>query len=201
MKLTIIIPCYNVEGYIKPLLEVLTPQVNDYVQIILIDDASTDNTVKEIKSVKGPQILITNDENHGVSHSRNTGIKNATGEYIAFIDADDMVSADYVDTILSYIKSNKDYYKITWETKGVIYNASNLPPWNCSCWSRVWRKDIIKELFDEKLDYAEDWKFMKDNIKKSSTSDNIHKLIYHYTSDRAGSLSEKEAIRNGSKKI
>lgn len=85
-RLSIIIPAYNCEKFIKQCIDSLS--IAD--EIIVVNDGSTDNTYNVLKEY--PNIKLINIENHGVSYARNLGIRNATGEYIMFVDADDYIS-------------------------------------------------------------------------------------------------------------
>lgn len=102
MKISIIIPCYNVEKYISDCLNsILTQDFKEY-EIICVNDGSTDNTLKIIKSYrkKYSNIKIINQSNQGLSVARNIGMKFATGKYIYFVDSDDCLSNNSSLTIL-----------------------------------------------------------------------------------------------------
>ena len=90
-KISIIIPAYNVESYIRECLDKIISQTLQDIEIICINDGSTDQTLEIIKEYasKDNRIQIINQKNQGAGPSRNNGIKNATGEYIAFMDPDD----------------------------------------------------------------------------------------------------------------
>ena len=85
--LSIIIPAYNAEPYLGELLDRIAPQMTDEVEVIVVDDGSDPKVQPKYDWVR----LIRQD-NKGVSIARNVGIDNADGEYIAFIDADDLIS-------------------------------------------------------------------------------------------------------------
>ena len=90
MKLSIIIPAYNAEPYIDKLIERLEPQISKDIEVIVVDDGSK-------KPYKGPKwAKVIRQENGGASAARNTGLDKAKGDYIAFIDADDLVTEDYI---------------------------------------------------------------------------------------------------------
>lgn len=102
IKLSIVIPMYNVEDYIKQLLCILEKQISDDVEVILVDDGSSDETRKRIQeySETGSAFFsLYCQDNQGASVARNTGIINSCGSYISFIDADDTIKDDYVDRI------------------------------------------------------------------------------------------------------
>lgn len=92
-KFSIIIPCYNIEKYISKTLKNVLAQTFQNFEIILINDGSEDNTGKILDSYsnKDNRIRVIHKENEGVSEARNVGIKNAKGEYIYFLDGDDLI--------------------------------------------------------------------------------------------------------------
>ena len=87
--ISVIIPLYNKEHFIKTTIEsVLAQTYNDY-ELIIINDGSTDNSLKIVSEFEDPRIIIVNQNNAGVSAARNHGIRIATGDFISFLDADD----------------------------------------------------------------------------------------------------------------
>ena len=104
-KVSVIIPVYNGEKYIDECLQSVCSQNYKDIEILIINDGSTDSSLERCQNwrEKDSRIIIFNNENHGVSYSRNVGIEKSTGEYIAFIDADDIVSQDYIETLVTMI--------------------------------------------------------------------------------------------------
>lgn len=100
---TVIIPCYNVEHYVAECLDSMLNQNTSYnVEIITIDDGSTDSTAEILRqySTKMTNFRIISQCNKGLSGARNTGIREARGKYLIFIDSDDYVTSDYIDCLL-----------------------------------------------------------------------------------------------------
>lgn len=95
--ISIIIPCYNAEKTLEKCLTSVIHQSYDNLEIILIDDGSTDNSAKIYQDfqLKDERIKIFVQDNSGVSKARNNGVKAATGEYVCFVDSDDWVEPDY----------------------------------------------------------------------------------------------------------
>lgn len=87
--LSVVVPVYNVEEYIYECIESILNQDIDGVEIIVINDGSTDNSLKIVKSFNDERIRIIDKENGGLSSARNVGLKEAVGEYVIFIDSDD----------------------------------------------------------------------------------------------------------------
>ena len=107
--ITIVVPIYNVEKYLKQCLESLISQTYKNIEIILINDGSTDGSKKicEEFAKKDTRIIVINQKNSGLSAARNTGINNANGKYITFVDADDYVSNYYIEKLYNAIKKQK----------------------------------------------------------------------------------------------
>ncbi|MBQ1476629.1 MAG: glycosyltransferase [Erysipelotrichaceae bacterium] len=106
--LSVIIPVYNVEAYLEENLESLTHQtVSDY-ELILVNDGSTDSSLSIIEryAEEYPFIKVVNKKNGGISSARNTGISEASGEYLGFIDSDDFVKNDYVESMIRKAKED-----------------------------------------------------------------------------------------------
>ena len=109
-KISVIIPLYNVEKYIKRCIDSVIGQTYSDFELILVDDGSVDGSgdICDLYKEKDSRIKVIHKENEGVSVARNTGLKNATGEYICFIDADDYVSSVYLEKLCGALESG-DY--------------------------------------------------------------------------------------------
>ena len=109
MKFSIVVPVYNVEQYLEQCLESLQVQDFDNFEIICVNDGSTDRS-REILTEwesKIPQMRVIDRENGGLSAARNTGLKAATGNYLVFVDSDDWVESNMLNTIATAI-DNED---------------------------------------------------------------------------------------------
>lgn len=172
IKLSIIIPYYDRPKYIKRLLEVLEPQLTNETELIIVDDCS-------LIPLDYPCIRL-NENSGGASIPRNVGLDRAKGKYIAFIDSDDLVSDDYIETILNKTKEEWDYCFISWKTStNTIIIKDNPPNWNCCVWNCIYKKEIIgNERFNPNLRIAEDYDF---NIRvRKGKKANIEKVLYYY---------------------
>lgn len=96
MKISIIVPIYNCEKYLEQCIGSLVKQTYSDIEIILVNDGSTDSSLSICKkySETDDRIQVINKKNGGVSSARNVGIKVSTGEYVIFVDADDWLSLD-----------------------------------------------------------------------------------------------------------
>ena len=101
MKLSIIIPYYKTYELTKRLLEVLKPQLNDNIEVLVVNNS--DNTSFNDKYIK----TLYCESNGTASRPRNVGLDNANGKFITFIDSDDLISGNYIEKILTKLKDNE----------------------------------------------------------------------------------------------
>ena len=106
IKLSIIIPVYNVEKYLQACLDSITCQYNDSCEIILIDDGSTDSSGVICDKNENERIKIIHKANGGLSSARNEGLRHARGKYVAFVDADDLIEDGSIKAILQWINNS-----------------------------------------------------------------------------------------------
>ena len=169
IKLSIIIPAYiqdvRLSDYLAKLVECLLPQKTKEVEIIIVDDGSK---VKFKDAMADLDIKIIEKENGGVSSARNAGLKAAKGEYIVFVDADDLVSDDYVNQIMAAVKSKPDTVYLSWKSicgrlgKIIQSESDEFNPANRCVWNRVFSKEYIRGIkFDESMQVAEDDDFLR----------------------------------------
>ena len=108
-KVSIIIPTYNSEKYLKRCINSICNQTYKNIEIIIIDDGSTDNTfnICEEYSKKDDRVKFIHKKNEGVSVARNIGIENANGKYIMFVDSDDWIENNTVEILYNISKKEK----------------------------------------------------------------------------------------------
>lgn len=129
LKVSIIVPVYNVASYIIRCLDSIYNQSYQNIEIIIVDDCGNDDSMKIIYSYLTPSKLsktkiIHHDRNRGISAARNTGINTATGDYLYFIDSDDYISLDCIETFINL--------SIKYKYPDVIFGSATLIPegWN-----------------------------------------------------------------------
>lgn len=195
-KLSVIVPVYNTEDYLDRCLKSIISQTYINIEIIVINDGSTDGSLQIIKEYlnKSNKIRFFNRINHGVGNTRNYGISKATGDYITFIDSDDYIDSDIYEECMTYIlehnldillydfvqengnrqkkrslieyKDNKDMY------------LKNLPnPWNKIIKKDLWINNSVH--FPEKIWY-EDLATMPLFYLYTDKIGHIHLYKYHY---------------------
>lgn len=193
-RLSIIIPYYNTENMTDELLSVLVPQTDGRTEIIIVDDGS-DMPYKVYEDFKNVKYI--RQENKGVSSARNRGLWESRGEYIAFIDSDDLVTDDYIEQIFKAIESNPDTVYISWRSidhrcgKIIESETDEFNPWNRCVWNRVFNRKWLNGLaFNEEKCVAEDDDFLL-RLPKAKSKTYISKQIYIYRNSRDGSLSDR----------
>ena len=208
MKVSVIIPAYNAEDYIRRCLDSIINQVYKNLEIIVIDDSSTDNTKQIIKeySEKDSRIIpFYSSLNKGVSASRNIGLKAATGDYIMFVDSDDQLTkeairrmidisnkynSDYVDSyhLLIYTKDNKKQVSFT-EHKvpknvvvyGSLKENNKVLDTYTYVTGKLFKRELIGELqFDENLSRYEDLVFEHQIKTRLKNYVLLNKIVYIY---------------------
>lgn len=182
IKLSIIIPYWETYDLTIKILKELLIQKTEDVEIFLIDDGCNENRLDEFdKEIN----IIHLEENHGVSYARNVGIEKSSGEYIAFIDSDDMITMDYIERLLNIIEEhNEDIIYFNWAdfNENVIIRH----PQNYAVWKAIYKKEIIP-LFDENAKFNEDVFFKEELDKKTLSKYYMDRVLYIYNSNREGS--------------
>lgn len=114
--ISIIVPCYNVEQYIHKCVDTILDQTYDNLEIFLVDDGSPDNCgeICDEYAKKDARIKVIHKQNGGLSDARNVAIDVALGEYIVFVDSDDFVASDYVETLYRLVNENDAQMGVTW---------------------------------------------------------------------------------------
>lgn len=186
MKLSIIISFYNLHQYVGELLEILDKQMRKEVEVILVDDGSEIPFTSDYKWLR-----IFRKQNGGVSTARNLGLNYAVGEYITFIDADDIVPDYYLDRLLKAIEEGCDVIEFSWRSikgEGQQYEyqlkeGARLS--NPSVCTRAFKRSFIGDTrFNEKKDSTEDEDFSRrlgylDNTKEYTVTF-IPEFMYFY---------------------
>lgn len=182
--ISIIIPVYNGEKFIKKAIESVTSQTYSNLEILVINNLSNDNTlniVDEMRS-KDSRINIINLKQRGRSLARNTGLKKSSGDYILFLDADDFLEAALFEKVIPYLNEGNNFiwYKVKYidENKKKIKISKlikserikkqifigNLFPIN----SVIFSKKLVSNcLFPIGVEYCEDWSFWLDVIQNN----------------------------------
>lgn len=159
--ISVIVPAYNAEAFIERCLNSLLRQTYENLEIICINDASTDNTAQTVKKINDPRIrLINNEQNLGISLTRNRGMEIARGKYIGFIDSDDFVDPDFYEKLHRAAVANDAEVvtaatSVEWPDKTKIWAgrpgictgfADKLKAVrNGSCWNKLYQTDFLRK--------------------------------------------------------
>lgn len=105
---SVIIPAYNAEDYIIQCLESILKQTYTNLEIIVVNDGSTDATLEILKTIQDSRIVLISQENRGCSSAKNSGLKHASGSFIQYLDADDVLSPDKIEAQVQKIRSSQN---------------------------------------------------------------------------------------------
>ena len=209
--ISIIVPVYNVNDYIDRCLDSLVNQTYKNIEIILIDDGSTDGSSLKCDewAKKDNRIVVKHKTNGGVSSARNVGIDIAKGKYMLFFDSDDWVDIKACETLMKYIspkslvvfdaffiERGKKYKKFNYEWK----EKNNINEIKCAfvhgllgwtnCWNKFFIASIIKQnniKFDEHLAIGEDYLFAFEYLNYISNVKYCDDPLYNYDLTRESS--------------
>lgn len=219
-KISVIIPVYNVEKYLGRCLDSAIKQTLIDIEIICVNDGSTDNSPAIIAAYMqhDERIILINKENGGLSSARNAGIKQATGEYLMFVDSDDYLSEHACERLyVEYLENNVDiivfgseifpinpwpnewlrtalsprtkYYE-KFEIEALFYQQGATPfVWRNCVKRRFLEKSNL--LFDESVLFGEDMIFQLCLFPQAGSIAFIADKLYNYRWSREGSLMEK----------
>lgn len=196
---TVLIPVYNRPSVINTINSILTQSYRN-LEILVIDNASTDNTVEVIKSLRDERIrLIVNENNLGQTGSMNRGLQLAKGKYIARIDSDDIATPDRIELQVKFLESNEDYVLVgSWiqyisdddVLGGVVKTCTTdeglrfMQTFFCGIHhpTAMYRTDIIRDNgieYDPNISMAEDYDMWR-KLLKYGKGLNIAKVLVYY---------------------
>lgn len=204
IKLSIVIPYYETYTLTMELLRELAIQKKDEVEIIVVDDyckrefnKTKIDGINEI-FLHSPITVISHIENLGVAKSRNEGIDEARGKYIGFIDCDDQITMDYIDTLLKAIdKYDTDVINFNWYDMTEHHEFRK--PDNFAPWKAIYKKETMPR-FREDMEYGSEDVIFQGEVQGGINAGKLSvvyldKLLYFYNSNREGSLLWKKIHR------
>ncbi len=208
-KISVIIPVYNVEKYLAECLTSVVNQTFKDIEIICVNDGSTDNSpmILEEFAQKDSRIKIINQENQGLAAARNTGIEVATGEYITFVDSDDYVSTDLYADMQKYLPAELICFNAKIFPMSEKYRAlqnyiqckfdGELPveeklilKTNVHVWNKVFKTSVIKEnniRFPKGL-YFEDFPFVCEYMLSINSVKFVSEKEYYFYRQQPNSI-------------
>lgn len=164
MKLSIIIPCYNVISYLPECIDSVLKQITDHIEVIVVNDGSTDGSDVLLNNYEGkhPNLKIIHKVNGGLSSARNEGIRHASGDYIALLDGDDLYKERVIEKILACLKKNNPDLLIVnferiWDDNGIHLNDS-IPKIKNSQLLDLKENSVISKIYDHGEMYI--WRYI-----------------------------------------
>ena len=201
---SIIVPIYNKEKYLEKCLDSILGQTYRDLEIILVDDGSTDNSLAICQhyAEKDPRIKIYHKPNGGVSSARNLGLEKSTGTLISFADPDDSLHAECIERLkrvldetgaeiaycygLDLLGTTGRTQTKSDETEKISVMPVRRYDWNSRkahtvCWGAVYRRAVTQDVaFDTDLKIGEDTLFLAKCIRKAEKIACIDKALYYY---------------------
>jgi glycosyltransferase involved in cell wall biosynthesis len=209
-RVTVVIPVYNTEKYLGRCLNSVLNQNLKEIEIICIDDGSTDNSLRILKEFKkkDKRIVLISKKNEGQAIARNIGIKKAQGEYIGFVDSDDWIDLNYFEEMykssiknnaemamasMNYLKTNQRYYNFS---KEEVFSSikekvkkSEIERWGSVCVGLFKKAMLIKNeiLFEEGV-YYEDVFFVLKCVYSCNRLVTVPKTTYFYANNPTSTI-------------
>lgn len=209
IKVSIIVPVYNIEKYIDKCLQTLIKQSLEEIEIIVVDDGSIDDSAKVIEKIQSGKIKFIKKENTGVAKTRNLALKQAKGEYVGFVDGDDYVDFTMYEKLYEKAKNENsdivccEYNRIylTKRTRCKVgeqeqYGKSLYEnPELLSCgvpyiWNKIFKRTLIEDnnLEFENYTIFEDLLFTYKCFLKANKISLVDEPLYHYIRTRSSSV-------------
>ena len=213
-KISIIVPVYNAEGYLTGCIDSILSQSFRDVEIILVDDGSSDNSAAICKTFRERDFRISYHykDNSGVSSARNIGLSLAKGEYIKFNDADDTMprtaledlldEAEAIDADIVYGKHCIITDNGRYERRKIIDNSSRISilkslisSVDTAVWDCLFRRDLLENIkFDTNLSIGEDFRFLVEAFYNAKRIYSVDKFVYNYNR-----MNDASALASGKK--
>ena len=205
--LTVIVPCYNVEKYVDKCISSIVNQSYSHLEILLVNDGSTDNTGKicDQWQERDSRIRVFHKQNEGQSYARKTGIENMTAEYAAFVDADDWIDAGmYSGMMTALLSTNSDIAQCDYcnvyedgrsenqsderkngsveviEQKQGVLSILDDKKWKSFMWNKIFKKHLFENIEFPKGRVYEEIPVMHILFHHALQSVYIHKVYYFY---------------------
>lgn len=212
VQVSIIMPVFNSERYLRQTIDSVCAQTFPHWELLIIDDGSTDQSgsICDEYAEKDSRIIVFHTENNGVSHARNLGIDHATGVWIAFLDSDDYIRKDYIETLL---KHSNDVELVVCSSeivpKGIVKKVAEEATYysslhdtlkdislllNTYFYSHIWNKLYIREKvtmrFSTQLSLGEDTCFNMEYMRNCHGIRALSDVLHYYRVSTEHSLSK-----------
>lgn len=203
--ISVIVPVYNVENYLNECVESIINQTYSNLEIILIDDGSTDNSgaICDSFNANDSRVVVVHKNNNGQGAARNDGINIAKGQYIAFVDSDDYIERDMIMKLYSTMKSansdisvcgicavsegTKSYNLLKSDSEYITFTRDEAIPmllddigFTCSVWNKLFKREVIGDYRLEEGKIYEDIVPMYNWFKNANTISYVPEPLYNY---------------------
>lgn len=211
---SVVVPVYNVENFIDKCVDSIVKQTYKNIQIILVDDGSTDSSGQlcDVWKNKDDRIQVIHQENGGLAHARNEGMKIVTGDYVLFVDSDDWIEKNMVEILLSnclkykadigvcrykriypdYTENNESGNSFCCTGEQALYyhifEMSRPYDFCYAVWNKLYSYELIKNLRFPKGRNYEDIVFTSQALYSAQKVFYIDKGLYNYVALRKGSI-------------
>jgi glycosyltransferase involved in cell wall biosynthesis len=194
---SVIIPNYNNEIFLKNVILKILDNTYNNIEIIVVDDKSTDNSINILKEFESDKFkILENRENSGTYYSRNKGILMSKGEYILIVDSDDYIDSTYIENMVNYLKNNKKYwgYGVHFERVYMDNNLNIIEKKKSISYNILFKRKLFNYLgFFQKSRFGADTEFIYRAQKYNypiKFDNNCNNIQYH-----AHSLKDKNLTR------
>ncbi len=194
-KVSVIIPCYNQGQYLQEAINSVKNSTYDNIEIIVVNDGSTDNTKEIIDNLENeyPDIKFITIQNSGVCKTRNLGIANSTGDYILPLDADDKIGTEYIEKAVQVLDNNKNTGLVycnaeffgsiqkKWDLKPAT--TENMLVQNRIFPSAMFRKETFNQIGGYKPEMetgCEDWELWLSIIESGAEIYKLPETLFYY---------------------
>lgn len=192
-KISVIIPVFNDEKRIEKSINSVLNQTYKNLELIAVNDGSTDKTLEKIQKCSDKRIKVFTQENQGTGQARNKGLKEATGDFICFVDSDDTIELDFFEKMNNLIKQKEasivacsyknntgKLYELdkTEAFKYLIALPEKIPMSVCG---KLFKREAIEKLYFDKSNHFEDIKFAIEAFANADKVVYLEEMLYNYT--------------------
>lgn len=224
---SVIVPIYNVERYLSKCIDSIIKQDYEKIEIILVCDGSPDSSLSICEKYKkiDKRIVVIDKKNGGVSSARNYGLRDSSGKYVIFVDADDWLESNFISYMVSLIENESCDFGLSLnsiKSEKVRLNQQEevkvISPVEATallistrvdvgCWNKIYKRELLIEnniFFDEKQYYGEGLLFITTVAQLAKKTFVTNKELYHYRQDNLSSATKKynfDKYINGAKSL
>lgn len=207
---SVIVPVYNVEGYLRPCVQSVLAQTYPHFELLLVDDGSTDSSpaICDEFAAMDSRVRVIHKENQGPSATRNRGIEESRGDFIAFVDSDDLIHKEMLEKMVTAVTRYQtdlgicgyERFRDNWKQPSRIspyslvifqslselasvYTKPATNMFGVSIWAKLYRAEIIRKnniRFREDINYEEDCVFNLDYFRHVTTTAVLRDYFYSY---------------------